>query len=137
MIESKIELLKEETRQRELFVARLERAFKQSGYPFSAQAIVQAYRNHYPSDVLSLSTVRKWLTAGTYPSEQRIVALAKWLGVDSVWLRYGTEPASGRKRELIESIHDDIAHLDPKELALLRKMLDVVICRRWRQYLDA
>jgi hypothetical protein len=132
-IDSKGKLFKEEARHRELFVARLEGALTKSGYPLSAAAIAHAFHNHYPNEALSVSTVRKWLAAGTYPSERRIVALSKWLGVDAVWLRYGKECGEGPKRDVIESIHEDIPHLDLKELALLRKMLDVVLSCRWRQ----
>lgn len=131
--DSKEKLFKEEARFRELFVARLEGALKKSGYPLSATAVAHEYRNQYPNEPISVSTVRKWLAAGTYPSERSIMALSKWLGVDPVWLRYGKEPAAGPKRDVIESIHDDIPYLDLKELTLLRKMLDVVISCRWRQ----
>lgn len=132
-ITAEVRLFEEGIRHRNLFAARLESALRNSECPLIAAAVAREYRNHYPKDALSVSTVRRWLAAATYPSEQRIVALSVWLGVDAVWLRYGNEIAGGPKQKIIESIHGAIPHMDAQELALLQSMLDVVISCRWHR----
>jgi transcriptional regulator with XRE-family HTH domain len=55
---------------------------KANSYPVSATCIARQIHVTHPE-------VRLWLSGVNIPKEQNMQALAKWLKVDPLWLRYG------------------------------------------------
>ena len=57
--------------------------------PKSSTRVAREFNLRYPGEPISSQAVRKWLTAESLPSQDKLRALAMWLEVPAPWLRYG------------------------------------------------
>lgn len=74
------------------FSKRLAQELKRVGQPISSPTqIAREFNQHFSGQAVTPQTVRKWLLAETMPTQPKLLALAKWLGVSAQWLRYGSE----------------------------------------------
>ena len=44
----------------------------------------------YPGKPVTTQAVRKWLSGGAIPSQDKLLTLAGWLNVSAEWLRFGS-----------------------------------------------
>jgi hypothetical protein len=66
-------------------------------------AIAIQFNLRYEGEPISAQAVHKWLTGQAMPSMDKLVTLAKWLGVTTDWLRYGS--ISNTDNNLSETAH--------------------------------
>ncbi len=72
------------------FSERLYREFQQMNLPMNSPTeIARILNRKLPQLSVTPQTIRKWLFHGIYPSQDKIMMLADWLGVSAQWLRFG------------------------------------------------
>ena len=58
--------------------------------PHSPARVADAYNQASGIDPVSHQAVRKWLIGEAIPSQGKLIALSRWLGVSAEWLSFGT-----------------------------------------------
>lgn len=77
------------------FSDRLKQALKEAGSLSLKPRVVQkAFNAQFSGRPVGTYAVRKWLRGESIPTQEKIRALAQWLGVSANWLRFGAEPAA-------------------------------------------
>lgn len=83
------------------FKDRLQCEFKRVGLPLeSPTEIARVINKQLPQLSVTPQAVRKWVFGDGFPSQDKLVELADWLGVSAQWLRYGT--GSRLRQEQVE-----------------------------------
>ncbi len=82
--------------EQERFAARLNQALAAARYqPAGASRIAREFNLRFPDKAVTVHAVRKWIKGEAIPTQDKLVALAQWLGVRADWLRYdGDEPVA-------------------------------------------
>lgn len=76
--------------ERAAFSQRLVDTLKRAGVDgINATQVAREFNRRYQGKAVSMYGVRKWLLGEAIPSQNKIRALAEWLGVSSEWLRFG------------------------------------------------
>lgn len=75
--------------EREAFSARLKQALGKAGVADSSATVLQRNFNARGFNI-TVHAARKWLLGEAIPTQEKLVALAAWLGVEPNWLRFGT-----------------------------------------------
>lgn len=84
------------SRAKEEFSERLRQAFQEGGASvYSPTRLAQEFNARYSAKSITQQAVRKWLNGETIPSYDKILVLARWLGVKPNWLHYGTVEEGG------------------------------------------
>jgi transcriptional regulator with XRE-family HTH domain len=98
--------------EQERFSDRLNQALAGANYPQAgASFIAREFNLRYPDMAVTVHAVRKWIKGEAIPTQDKLVALAQWLGVKADWLRFdGDTPAAAA----------DSPHFSAEELRMLR-----------------
>jgi transcriptional regulator with XRE-family HTH domain len=82
--------------EQERFSERLNQALAAANYrPAGASLIMREFNLRFPDLAVTVHAVRKWIKGEAIPTQDKLVALAQWLGVKADWLRYdGEVPAA-------------------------------------------
>lgn len=82
--------------EQERFATRLNQALAAARYqPAGASRIAREFNLRFPDKAVTVHAVRKWIKGEAIPTQDKLVALAQWLGVRADWLRYdGDEPVA-------------------------------------------
>ncbi len=81
------------------FAKRLHKALEKAGVPAKPAVLEREFNQRYWGKPITLYGVRRWLRGETFPSHDKILCLAEWLGVEPAVLRYGDEvPKAVRER---------------------------------------
>lgn len=76
--------------ERAAFSERLVATLKQAGVDTTnVTQVAREFNRRYQGKAISMYGVRKWLMGEAIPSQNKLRALADWLGVSSEWLRFG------------------------------------------------
>ena len=99
--------------EQERFAERLNQALDAARYQHAgASRIAREFNLRFPDKAVTVHAVRKWIKGDAIPTQDKLLALAQWLGVRADWLRYdGDEPA-------IEAVNP--AEFSGEDLRLLR-----------------
>ncbi len=73
------------------FAQRLRRAMEEAGYEAKPAVLEREFNQRYWGKPVTLHGVRRWLVGETFPANDKLVALAKWLNVTPQELRDGVE----------------------------------------------
>ena len=74
------------------FSIRLKQAMQAAGFEPRPAVLERHFNLHYTgAKPMTLQGVRRWLRGETLPSQDKLVALAKWLRMPPDQLRYGAE----------------------------------------------
>lgn len=73
------------------FAHRLRTAMEAAGYIAKPSVLEREFNLHWYGKPMTLHGVRRWLLGEAIPGQDKIVALAEWLGISPQALRYGTE----------------------------------------------
>ncbi len=80
------------SREREEFSKRLKQALRNGGVEAdSPTRLAEEFSARYAGKAVTQQAARKWLNSEAIPSQDKIQALAVWLGVGTEWLRFGKE----------------------------------------------
>lgn len=80
------------------FAYRLRAAMEAAGYTVKPSVLEREFNLRWYGRPMTLHGVRRWLLGEAIPGQDKIVALAEWLGISPQALRYGTE-VDGRIEE--------------------------------------
>lgn len=112
--------------EQERFGERLERALRDAGFASRSPArFVKEFNLRFPEHAVTVHAARKWIKGEAIPTQEKVVALANWLGVGATWMRYGSESMTANDRppdatpEDLRRLHD-IQLLDDEH----KKMVD-------------
>jgi hypothetical protein len=85
--------------EREGFSRRLADALRAAGYEPRPSVLFRQFNSRYTGKSVSFQTASRWLNARAIPEQDKLKVLAKMLGAETEFLRYGTShgTASGRK----------------------------------------
>ncbi|MBV8665160.1 MAG: hypothetical protein JO269_01625 [Burkholderiaceae bacterium] len=81
--------------EREDFSKRLQQALRKADYsPDSPTLLAREFNVRFAGNPITVHAARKWLQGEAIPTQEKLRALAQWLGVPAEWLRFG-----GREEE--------------------------------------
>jgi len=73
------------------FAKRLHKALEDAGVPAKPAVLEREFNQRYWGKPITLYGVRRWLLGESTPTHDKVLCLAKWLGVEPQTLRYGDE----------------------------------------------
>lgn len=78
--------------ERKDFSERLQLALKNADYsPDSPTQLAREFNVRFTGNPVTVHAARKWLVGEAIPTQEKLRALANWLGVPAEWLRFGGE----------------------------------------------
>lgn len=76
------------------FSRRLQQSLRNVGCaPDSPTQLAREFNLRFAGRAVSVHAARKWLVGEAIPTQEKLRALAQWVGVSAEWLRYGAEQA--------------------------------------------
>lgn len=117
--------------EQEDFSHRLRQALDQAGWrALGASGLAREF-NARSAHRITLHAARKWLIGEAIPTQERIQALATWLGVSSEWLRFGVT-AAGRELDATDpaaqrELSEDLGRLNARQLRLVRELVTLLL----------
>jgi transcriptional regulator with XRE-family HTH domain len=117
------------------FAQRLRQAMRNAHHAASGTQLAKEFNMRVPGNSVTVHAARKWLTGEAIPTQEKLVVLAKWLGVSSQWLRYGIDtPHDGGKYQLDSGIEptdvaliEDLHRLDEAHRKIVRLMVSQLV----------
>lgn len=117
----------------EAFSRRLQAAAASEGVPVQPTAFARWFNRRSGMRPVTAHAVRKWLLGESCPTLPRVMVLAQLLGIDPLWLRFGTgtgqassaDRASADERQLVEALQRLPARDRRLLLAIVAAMLEV------------
>lgn len=106
-------------RERLAFSERLREVLRDADYAHdSPSQLAREFNLHYDGAPVTPHAARKWLAGEAIPTQEKLRALAQWLGVSARWLRFG-----GRET----TSHDDsggicLGQFDRKDLSIIESL---------------
>jgi transcriptional regulator with XRE-family HTH domain len=80
--------------ERKDFSDRLQHALRNADYsPDSPTQLAREFNVRFSGNPVTVHAARKWLVGEAIPTQEKLRALASWLGVQADWLRFGGENA--------------------------------------------
>ncbi len=78
--------------ERKDFSERLQLALRNADYsPDSPTQLAREFNVRFTGNPVTVHAARKWLVGEAIPTQEKLRALANWLGVPAEWLRFGGE----------------------------------------------
>jgi len=120
-------------KERSDFSERLQQALRNAHYPsYSPTRLSREFNVRFSGRPITVHAARKWLVGEAIPTQEKVRALADWLGVQVNWLRFGgAEGASDgtATRHPIEDVDMmvDLQRLDAHHKALAREFIRVLV----------
>jgi hypothetical protein len=118
------------------FSVRLKSSLVTAGVPIKTSKFTHAFNLHANGAFVTPYATRKWLCGEAIPTQERIVILANWLGVNTGWLRFGeldnrevhdvVIPESLLATEHLSLIHDVISLPEPTQ-QIIREIIDTFV----------
>lgn len=84
----------------------------------SPTRIAREFNLRYHGSPVTAQSVRKWLTAKSIPSQDKIRVLADWLNVSAQWLRFGESDTGAMQRG--RALNQEAAYYVVEDEALSR-----------------
>lgn len=110
------------------FAGRLIASLTAAALPTQASALTRDFNLRTKGPHVSVHAVRKWLKGEAFPTQDKVVFLAKWLNVDAPWLRFGTAEARAAAPKPLEKGEFSSEHLTLlRDIACLSKASQTVV----------
>jgi len=105
------------------FSGRLQQTLQNSDYaPDSPTQLAREFNRRFTGRPISVHAARKWLVGEAIPTQEKLRALAQWLGVSAEWLRFG---ASGQTMaQYVTEMGVTLRPRDHATIALLHRLDD-------------
>jgi transcriptional regulator with XRE-family HTH domain len=109
------------------FSERLHQALRNADYPpDSPTQLAREFNLRFAGRVVTVHAARKWLVGEAIPTQEKLRALAQWLGVSAEWLRFGGE-LTEVKMASAANLNDRLA---PKDVAMIEHLMQLDEQRR-------
>lgn len=127
--------------ERAAFSQRLALALAQAGMqPCTSARLASEFNRMHSGAPVTLHAARKWLIGESIPTQEKLKVLAAWLGVSSVWLRYGeeTETATPKKSLRVDEktqrdLNEKVARLNRHHRLVVMGMVDFLLKLQQKQ----
>lgn len=123
--------------EREGFSERLQQALRNAQYsPDSPTQLAREFNVRFDGRPITVHAARKWLVGEAIPTQEKLRALALWLGVAAEWLRFGGQESdvSGQSplaptRFLSSDVKlmSDLQRLDEHHQTLAREFIRMLV----------
>lgn len=121
--------------EREGFSERLQSALRKADYsPDSPTQLAREFNIRFEGRPITVHAARKWLVGEAIPTQEKLRALAQWLGVPADWLRFGGndgaagETTSAKRYDSADvKLLADLQRLDEHHQALAREFLRMLV----------
>jgi transcriptional regulator with XRE-family HTH domain len=123
--------------EREGFSERLQQALRNADYsPDSPTQLAREFNIRFEGRPITVHAARKWLVGEAIPTQEKLRALAQWLGVPAEWLRFGdTELHATAESPNMPSRFEsadvkliaDLQRLDEHHQALAREFIRLLV----------
>ena len=118
--------------ERQQFSQRLEKALANAKYPSdSPTQLSREFNVRFSGRAITVHAARKWLIAEAIPTQEKLRALAEWLGVTADWLRFGGEHTQTDATPRYESedvkLIADLQRLDDHHKVIAREMIRTLV----------
>jgi transcriptional regulator with XRE-family HTH domain len=123
--------------EREGFSERLQQALRNADYsPDSPTQLAREFNIRFEGRPITVHAARKWLVGEAIPTQEKLRALAQWLGVPAEWLRFGgtelhaTEESPdmpSRFESADVKLIADLQRLDEHHQALAREFIRLLV----------
>lgn len=122
--------------EREGFSERLQQALKNAEYsPDSPTQLAREFNIRFEGRAITVHAARKWLVGEAIPTQEKLRALAQWLGVPADWLRFGgsempaaaASDAPPRFESADVKLLADLQRLDAHHQMLAREFIRMLI----------
>jgi transcriptional regulator with XRE-family HTH domain len=120
--------------EREGFSERLQQALRNADYsPDSPTQLAREFNIRFEGRPITVHAARKWLVGEAIPTQEKLRALAKWLGVPAEWLRFGGSDVQpgGEAGPHFESadvkLIADLQRLDEHHRAIAREFIRMLV----------
>lgn len=106
------------TIERRDFSERLQQALRDADYtPDSPTQLAREFNIRFDGSPITVHAARKWLVGEAIPTQEKLRALAQWLGVAAEWLRFGATEQNPEN-----SVSGAARRIKPKDLAILESL---------------
>ena len=116
--------------ERAQFSSRLKSCLRAIGINDRYSAVAKGFNQRSLESPVTVHAVRKWLLGEAIPTQEKIVVIAKWLGVTPYWLRYGvpgdTAPSTF-PTTIRAALESDIAILTEDECKVMRTLVEALL----------
>ncbi len=109
------------------FGERLATAIARVGISNSPTVFAKEFNLRSPSANITTHGARKWLEGEAIPTQERLQALADWLGVPATWLRFGDVEDTPVAIPDSDGIIADYMLLSKEGQALVRSFVDILL----------
>lgn len=104
----------------------------------SPTTLAREFNFHFSGKPVTVHAARKWLVGDAIPTQDKLRALANWLGVSVEWLRYGDSAQSGANANEIKSSPQDelirlYLSLPHRERSLARDFIEMLAANNRRE----
>lgn len=124
-------LTKQSDEERLAFSRRLISSLRDSGMGESSTKLAAGFNLRNPAGHVTVHGVRKWITGDSIPTHDKVIVLARWLGVSPSWLRFGSVEEGESMAPALAAPHaaliSDIALLTREECLVVRVLVDALI----------
>lgn len=109
------------TEERRAFSERLQQALENADYaPQSPTQLAREFNVRFAGSPVTVHAARKWLVGEAIPTQDKLLALAQWLGVPAQWLRFGGGEADASGADVQTPVTE--SRMQPKDLAILESL---------------
>lgn len=110
--------------EREDFSERLQQALRDAEYsPDSPTQLAREFNIRFSGRPITVHAARKWLVGEAIPTQEKLRALAQWLGVPAEWLRFGGTNLRGQNGDAAD-LPERFDSADVKLIADLQRLDD-------------
>lgn len=121
--------------EREGFKLRLQQALRNAGYSAeSPTELARDFNSRFEGRPVTVHAARKWLVGEAIPTQDKMRALASWLGVAVEWLRFGgdervavVDKASSAYRTEDLKLAADLRLLSPQDQQIVREIIRMLL----------
>ena len=103
------------------FALRLHKALETAGVPAKPAVLEREFNQRYWGKPITLYGVRRWLRGESFPSHDKLLCLAEWLGIEPSVLRYG-DGVAARVRDRRKRWDADIGYQEREIFELFLKL---------------
>jgi transcriptional regulator with XRE-family HTH domain len=103
------------------FAKRLHKALETAGVPAKPAVLEREFNQRYWGKPITLYGVRRWLRGESFPSHDKLLCLAEWLGIEPSVLRYG-DGVAARVREKRKRWDEGIGYEEREIFELFLKL---------------
>lgn len=121
--------------EREGFRLRLHQALLSSHYSTERPTeLARDFNSRFGGKPVTVHAARKWLVGESIPTQDKMRALAEWLGVSAEWLRFGVEDyaanvesAAYRDEQEKAKLVADLSRLCHDDQELVREIMRILL----------